>query len=431
MLTLVTLLYWATGLTWGFGGRSPHVLSYAAVLLILALAAVRPWNVLPRLAIGLSVGLGLAAFGVVATAPTGWEGAPDAASYAFAGLLYLLVAGWARDGSRIAIVLTLVPAAGGMQFAKGWLAWWGSGTSMTLFQGTFYWHNQVGIFLAAGAVAGFAVAAHSLRPAAAIGWVLAPLAAAGVVFSTSRGSQIALALGVLGLVGVALASADRWCVLPRLLALSGLSVGVSVLLSGPPFFAERLSAVAGTAARSKSLSGNGVQRLEDWRRAGEIFQEWPLSGAGFHSFDSATSLVTDRRDGAVTAFAHNGFLQAAADGGLLLAMPLWGAVLLLFAVGVRRLPAALRAAKHAQVAAVVVLTVLLLHSGMDFDWDYPSLLAMAAIVAAVATGPLTPGRRLSPRGSQVCLVVTAALLALSAVAAWGGGLDLNAVVRAS
>ena len=34
VLTVVTLLYWATGLTWGFGGRSPRVLSFAAVLLL-------------------------------------------------------------------------------------------------------------------------------------------------------------------------------------------------------------------------------------------------------------------------------------------------------------------------------------------------------------------------------------------------------------
>ena len=154
---------------------------------------------------------------------------------------------------------------------------------------------------------------------------------------------------------------------------------MSVLLSGPPFFAEREGAVAGTAARAVTLDDNGAQRLEEGRRAGEVLQEWPLSGAGFHFASSAAELVTTRRLGGNTASAHNGFLKAAADGGLLLILPLWGAVVILLVLVARRLPAALRAGQHAQVASAVVLLVL----------------------------------------------------SLSAVAAWGGGMDLNVPVSRS
>ena len=157
------------------------------------------------------------------------------------------------------------------------------------------------------------------------------------------------------------------------------SAGMSVLLSGPPFFAERESAVAGTAARAVTLDDNGAQRLAEGRRAGEVLPEWPLSGAGFHFASSAAELVTTRRLGGNTASAHNGFLKAAADGGLLLILPLWGAVVILLVLVARRLPAALRAGQHAQVASAVVLLVL----------------------------------------------------SLSAVAAWGGGMDLNVPVSRS
>lgn len=431
VLVGMTLVYWMTLLTWGTGGREPRVLSYAAVLLLAALMVVRPWNAVPRAVTALAFGLGLAAFGVVATAPTGWEGAPVAASYAVAGQLFLLVAGWARDRVRVTAVVGAVAAAGGLQFGKGWLAWWGGENTANLFQGTFYWHNQAGIFLTAGAVAGAALAAHGLRPYTLLGWFAAPLCGAGVVFTTSRGSQMGLALGLVLLLALALCAA-RWWAAARIAALAALTYGTAVLLSGPPFFDERISVTAGTQARAGTLEGNGVQRLEDWRRAVEIFKEWPLSGSGFHGFSDATGLVTERRDGVVTAFAHNGFLQAAADGGLLLAVPLWAAVVALLVVAARRLPSALRAGRQAQVAAAVTFLVLVLHSGMDFDWDYPALLAMSALVAAVSTGPLHAPPSAGGRRHDIALGAAAGcLLVLAAVAAWGGGLDLNATVAPS
>jgi hypothetical protein len=78
---------------------------------------------------------------------------------------------------------------------------------------------------------------------------------------------------------------------------------------------------------------------------------------------------------------------------------------------------------------VVVLVMLGLHSGMDFDWGYPALLAMLAPVAALA-GPPGGDRGTAVRARYAVALVGlgVVLLAAGAVGGWGGGLDLSATV---
>lgn len=425
-----TLAWWATYFVWGSGGREPHVLSVAAGLLLVSALLVQPWRSLPVPALLLGNGIGLAAFAVVATAPTGLAGLHEAASYAYAGQLGIVVLAWATTRQRRSLLVLAVLAAAAWQFTEGWLAWWGRQDQAELFQGTFYWHNQAGIFLAAGALLAFAVVAAGERPLSLLAWLVAPLCTAGVVYTTSRGSQLGLALGVVLLLALAVRARGTRAAPWRLLGAVVLAWTVTNVLTGPPFFGDKVAATAGTAARSESFLGNGVQRFEDWRRALAIFGEWPLTGAGFYSYDGATTLVTTRRDGVTTAFAHNGYLQAAADGGLVLAVPLFLAIGAVLVLAVRALPAALRSADLVQAGGLVTLVVLLLHSGMDFDWTYPALLSLAALTATLALPPGGP-RSANPAPVRRALAALAvALLVAAVLGAWGGGLDLNAPIPA-
>jgi O-antigen ligase len=428
---VATLAWWATGLTWGTGGREPHVLSLGCGLLLASSLLVRPWRRLPTAALLLGHGLGLAAFTVVLTAPTGTEGLHEAASYAFAGQLGLVVLAWATSPARRTIALGAVLVAAASQFTQGWLPWWGLQDPSRLFQGTFYWHNQAGIFLAAGALLAFAVVAQAHRPLHPLGWVVTPLTTAGVVYTTSRGSQLGLALGLVLLTVAILRSHDiRRAAALRLTGVTVVAWTVTTLLTGPPFFPERVSATAATAARADSFVANGVQRFEDWRRAVAIFVEWPVTGAGFYSYDSATVAVTTKRDGVSTAFAHNGFLQALSDGGLVLAVPLFVAVGLILLLALRALPEALRAGDLVRVGAGVAFLVLMLHSGMDFDWTYPALLSLATVVGVLALPVPAQVDVPPPRARASWAAVTVLLLAVAAVGAWPGGLQLNAVIPA-
>ncbi len=429
---LATLAWWSTRFVEGTGGREPRMLSTGLVLLLVATVLVRPWRHLPLPVVALGTGLGLAAALVALTAPTGLAGRHEAASYVFAGQLGLVLLAWATSHGRRTLLLLTLLAAGGLQFAHGWLPWWGLQDQGRMFQGTFYWHNQAGIFLAAGALVGYVVVLAGRRPLAPLAWVVAPLCTAGVVYTTSRGSQLGLALGLVLLAVVALGVPHRRRAGLRLLLAAGLGWAATTLLTGPPFFTHDASAFAATAARSESFVSNGVQRFEDWRRAAAIFAEWPLTGAGFYSFDSATLQVTEKRDGVTTAFAHNGFMQAASDGGLALLVPLCLVVGLVLVLGLRAVPTSVRAGDVVQPGAVIVFLVLVLHSGMDFDWTYPALLSLPALLVPLAlprTAGATGAVTLDPTRTRLAWgLVSIVLLALAAVGAWDGGLSLNVVL---
>lgn len=415
--------WWATYLTWGMGGREPHVVSIGSVLVAVAWVLVRPDRLLPTWVLGLGQALALGAVTVVLTSPTGLAGRDDAASWVLAAETGLLLLAWATDEVRRTLLLAALLGATGAQFAQGWLPWWGAQDPQKLFQGTFYWHNQVGIFLAAGALLALATLAHG-GPLDRLGWVVAPLAIAGTVFSTSRGSQLGLALGaVLLLVLAGRAVAPR----VRLAAGAGLGLVVTWALTGPPFFGERVSPAAATAARSESFVGNGVTRLEDWSAAWQVFARWPVTGGGFDGFRAGTVATEVGERAGQTAYAHNGFLQALSDGGLLLGLPLLAVTVVLGVAVARSLPTAVRAGDLGQVGAAVTLLVLCLHSGMDFDWAYPSLLVMVPLVAVLALPATTTAHARHSR-TVLWTGLAVVLLAAGTVAAWGGGLSLNAPV---
>lgn len=413
------LAWWATYLTWGTGGREPHVLSVGCALLAAAYVVARPWRSVGPLPTALVHAVALGAWVVVLTAPTGWAGADEVAAYTFAAELGLVTWGWATGTTRRHLVLAAVLGAAGAQFAAGWLPWWGLQDPSRLFEGTFYWHNQVGIFLAAGAVLGLAAVAAG-RPVSLLGWTIAPLCVAGTVYSTSRGSQLALVLGVVLLL--AMLRARRIQVVAAL----AISWAVTWVLTGPPFFSEHVSPTAATEARSASFVGNGLQRFEDWRRAAAIFRHWPVSGAGFDSFDSAAQVATTPRDDVHTAFAHNGYLQIAADGGLVLLVPVVALLGLVAWRVLRGAPAAVHDRDVLRVGGASALLALLLHSGMDFDWGYPSLLALAALVAVLAL-PL-PERGPRTRWDLPLAALGVVLLVLAVWSGWAGGLDLSTPV---
>ena len=420
------LAWWATYLTWGTGGREPRLLSAACVLAALAWVSVRPERSLSRWALLPSAALAVGACLVVAFSPTGWAGRDDAGAWVLAAATGPVLLAWVgderrREVRRMLLVVALL-GAGGAQFAAGWLPWWGAQDPEKLFQGTFYWHNQVGIFLAAIAVLALAVAGSG-GPLALLGWVVAPLCVAGTFFSTSRGSQLSLLLGF----GLVLALIGGRALLPRVKVLlaGALGVAVSVVLTGPPFFAERVSPAAGTAARSESFVGNGVTRLEDWAAAWQVFERWPVTGVGFDGFRAATEAVGVGHRAGRTAYVHNGFLQGLTDGGLLLGLPLLVVTLVLAVAVCRGLPSVVRRGEGVHVGAGAALLALVLHSGMDFDWAYPSLLLLPALVAPLALGPHGLPRR---RVGWWPTALAVALLATGAWWAWGGGLSLNAPV---
>jgi O-antigen ligase len=423
-LVLLALLWWGTGLVWGTGGRDPHVLSVGLLLVCVAAVATRPWERLRPLSLAMSLVPGAAAFLICLVSPTGWAGADVAASWAYTGLLCGLVAAWAVDARRRYILcLALVIAPLGT-FAKGWLAWWAGQDPSRPFIGTFYWHNQEAAFLLIGAVSALGLILNSNRSARALGWLAVGLCGAGVVLTTSRATMFCLVV-CLVLVLLACASRRAWRQVLQVAAASGVIFALATLLTGPPFFAHRGGALAGTAARSQageSLGANGGHRLDDWAAAIRVTKHWPLTGTGFHGFASGSALPAAGGQGSNTPFAHNGFLQAFVDGGVPLGVVVCAVVGIVLLAATRQAVRARLASDWATLSAAAALLGATFHSAVDFDWTYPALLAGSGLVAVLASGPV---RAASLNRRTWGGVVWVGLGLLATVAAWKGGLTLN------
>jgi hypothetical protein len=188
----------------------------------------------------------------------------------------------------------------------------------------------------------------------------------------------------------------------------------------------------------QSASSNLVARLYHMEAAGGMFLSRPLSGYGLGSYGTSARSHTDPQAN-LTISPHNELLEAFAEGGAPLGLAvLAGAVLagwLSLRVIVRPAPqgarsdgprAQLEAATTAAAAATVV--VLLSHALVDFDWRYPVLAALLAIMTALAWEPSSPAalrtasksarpslrRWLAPTGG----VALAALLTGGLAGAW-------------
>jgi hypothetical protein len=176
------------------------------------------------------------------------------------------------------------------------------------------------------------------------------------------------------------------------------TAGVSLVLPGPPFFPHYTAPWAGTVERgaNQSLAQNGGFRTEFWREALHVFAHHPLVGSGFHVLASASALYTPS-GWARSPQAHDGYLQALSDGGLLLAVPFLFALVIALFWGLRRLFAALHRPTGGQATDIVGLSVAvallggMAHSAVDFDWSHPSILVEFALLAA-CIAPKGPSR---------------------------------------
>jgi O-antigen ligase len=409
-------------MTHGFGGRTPGPLSWGLVVALPALVLSRPWSRYPRSSL-LAAVVAVAAIGVCLVAPTGWAGADVAAGYVYAALVAVVVASYARTTGRRTLLAVAIVLAGIEQFGHALQAWAGSGDSSTAMVGTFYWHNQFAAFLVAPALLGATLAATATNKwVRVVGFVGAPVAIAGVVFSSSRATLTVLVIGF-AMLTIAAVRAGRNVVL-RLVAVGVLGVAFTLALPGPPLFSHWRSPLAATeerAAAGETVSANGEYRTQFWREAVDVTRAHPLTGAGYHALGSASEL-TSPASWARSSWAHNGFLQAASDGGALLAIP-FGAgclVLGLAALGaLRRSRMRLTAEAGVTLAAAVAALGLFAHSAVDFDWSYPGLFAMTGVVAAIAAANRDPGRRTSSalrRTSVVGVAVLAVVALVSGVA---------------
>jgi O-antigen ligase len=409
------------------GGRDTGATSWTLITAGVAFVSVAPWARLSRTALLLTLAVNTAALLALVTTGVLRSGAVAAGTYVLATTLLLTVLAWARTPQRRAAIAALVAASGAIEFAWSFVPWWGRGDVSSPMVGTFYWHNQFAAALLAPAVLGVWLALTSHPRFRAVGWIAVPLCVAGVLFSTSRATIALTAVALVATCVVCWIGTRTVRVLARAGGLVAACAVVTYVLPGPPFFAERASALSATAARSDSLGTSWTDRLYYGQEAIRVFLDHPW-GVGYGRFSSVAAPTTPSGT-TMSALIHNGLLQALVDGGLLLAIPvLIGCGVVLWRV-LRRLPGRRGAsADRVLVSAAAIAAIGLFgHSLFDFDWTYPSLAAMFGIVAALALarGHDAPTPTPAATGRRLLAVAVTATVVVAVAVTWGEQFYVN------
>ena len=413
------------------GGRDAGWAAAAALAVALAVAVTRPWTRVGRLPLVLAAALAGLSLSVLLTTGVGRAGSVAALAYGLAAGLFVAVAAYARSSSRALAVAGVVCVGAVAQFGWALVPWWGGADPSRPMVGTYYWHNQFAAALLAPALLGLALLLDGRPMWRSLGWVTAPLSVAGIVFSTSRATLACLVVGwvAVGALGLIQAKGKR-AVLGRAVIASAASVGLVLLLAGPPLFTHRVSPWSGTQDRSTSgetLQSNGTYRTQFWREAVAATADRPMTGVGYGRLAEASGPLVPET-WAHSSLAHSGVLQAFADGGLPLGAATTAAIAALVVALIGRVRRSLIAPEGRGLvgpASAVAALALLAHSLVDADWSYAALAGVFGIVAALGVSGMTTTETTPGRLRLGAAAVLVAALAVGAVAAVGEPFHIN------
>ena len=379
------------------GGRPFRAMLPALALTVPAVAAAWPTaRKLPRALhlLGLTWVLGPLVALAFADVRAGWV--RPTTGWALAVPAALVTLHLLRRRAGATAVVAIVALALTRAWLDGLLVWWGGGTArgdpawMALS-----WHNQSGALMAVLGVGGlgFALGRRGTDPPT-FGWpqLLGVIAGATGLAATwlsgSRGAVATAAIAIVMLAAVALRRPGNVrntlaVTTTTLLAAAAVVAALSPLWAAATIMPDDPTArdTAGitaqpVTAREQGAAQNLRARFGHWEASLRMFASAPLTGTGPGSYQwSSVPVYPD--DTNLTASGHGEQLEALGElgligGGAALAVSFGLAWLVL---GALRRPGH----HHLEVAAVGLSVHLVGHAALDFDWDYPILLALLAI----------------------------------------------------
>ena len=127
-------------------------------------------------------------------------------------------------------------------------------------------------------------------------------------------------------------------------------------------------------------------RFGIWQDAFRIIHDFPLTGTGLNTYGIAMLHYQTVRDGNLYIEAHNDYLQIAAEGGLLLSVPILVALILfMWEVWRRFREGADDAVTYwLRAGAVTGLCAIAVQETMDFTLQMPGAAALFVVLAAIA-----------------------------------------------
>ena len=227
---------------------------------------------------------------------------------------------------------------------------------------------------------------HLGLDAVAVGMIFAlALMISSVVYSLSRGAFVGLVGGlILGLV-IGLPR-SRWSTQGRTVLLTLVTVVALVSWFGFDQVVTRLGTF------EDELTNRGG-RAAIWSRAVPLLRDFPVWGTGYSTYQYVD--VLHRTDAHVANMivdhAHNDYLEALVEGGMVLFIPVMVAVVLIFWLGFRAVGRYQdRPVGGLVLGALVAFTTVAIHSFSDFGMHMP---ANAVIVTVLCAQLYAAGRQ--------------------------------------
>ncbi len=328
-------------------------------------------------------------------------------------------------------ILVIVGLALGRAWYGSLLGWWGGSTSrgepawMALS-----WHNQSGTLMAVLGIGALGVALVRTR------WsrlVAVPAASVGLAAAWLSGSRAVVACVALAVTVVVLAALRRrvgraaavTTMVTAALAVA-MVVGLGAMFGGAS--SQPGSGSGGlteqpVTARQQDAIGNLQARFGHWEAALRMFASSPLTGTGPGSYEwSSVPVYPD--DTNRTSSAHGEQGRGARRTRSVGRWRCRGAAV--GCPGLAVLSTLRRPGRNElDVTAAGVVTLLVSHAALDFDWDYPVLVALLAIAAAVLAGsrlepdPMGDVDRPDDPPTMLPRIATATTCLLAAVAVIG------------
>jgi len=158
-------------------------------------------------------------------------------------------------------------------------------------------------------------------------------------------------------------------------------LAIGVLVAAPVLWAN-----ANIGERLATRNTSFALRKVIWSDTVRVIRDFPLAGAGFNTFAAAMRVYQTVSDEQMVLEAHNDYLQLAAEGGLLMGVPIV-LTLVLFADGIRRRFSSGQddpATSWIRFGAVTAVAAIALQSVVEFSLQMPGNAVAFVVVAAIA-----------------------------------------------
>jgi O-antigen ligase len=140
-------------------------------------------------------------------------------------------------------------------------------------------------------------------------------------------------------------------------------------------------------------------RVAAWHDGWHVVRDFPIAGTGINTYSDAMISYQKSNSNVLLAQAHNDYLQLLVEGGLLVAVPV-AIALVLLVIAVRRSLNAARSDSYeywVRVGASVGLAAIGIQETVEFSLQMPANAFLFATLAAVAVCPVRRvGRQAQP-----------------------------------